>query len=60
MAQECKVRPELILSLLDEMLEKITIASNNLADELNRQHPSTVYAEICRIIERQAAWLAVE
>lgn len=60
MAQECKVRPELILSLLDEMLEKITVASNNLADELNRQHPSTVYAEICRIIERQAAWLAVE
>lgn len=60
MAQECKVRPELILSLLDEMLEKITVASNNLADELNRQHPSTVYAKICRIIERQAAWLAVE
>ena len=60
MAQECKVRPELILSLLDEMLEKITVASRKLADELNRQHPSTVYAEICRIIERQAAWLAVE
>lgn len=60
MAQECKVRPELILSLLDEMLEKITVASKILADELNRQHPSTVYAEICRIIERQAAWLAVE
>lgn len=60
MALECKVRPELILSLLDEMLEKITVASKNLADELNRQHPSAVYAEICRIIERQATRLAVE
>jgi len=54
MARECKIRPELVMSLIDEMLEKITAASNSLADELNRQHPSMVYAEICRIIDRQA------
>jgi serine/threonine-protein kinase HipA len=60
MARECKIRPELVLSLIDEMLEKITVASNSLADELNQQHPSTVYAEICQIIKRQAARLAVK
>ena len=60
MARECKIRPELVMSLIDEMLEKITVASKSLADELNRQHPSTVYAEICRVIERQAARLAVK
>lgn len=57
MARECKIRPEIVMSLIDEMLEKITAASKSLAGELKRQHPSSVYAEICRIIERQAARL---
>ena len=60
MARECKIRSELVMTLIDEMLEKITAASKSLADELNRQHPSPVYAEICRIIKRQAARLAVK
>ena len=60
MARECKIRPEIVISLIDEMREKITAASKSLADELNRQHPSTVYTEICRIIKRQAARLAVK
>jgi len=60
MARGCNVRPELLMSLIDEMLEKITVASKSLANELDRQHPSTVYAEICRIIELQAARLAVK
>ena len=58
MARECKVRPELVMSLIDEMLETVIAASKSLADELNRQHPSLAYAEICRVIERQAARLA--
>ena len=60
MARECKIRPELVMSLIDEMLEKITVASKSLASELKRQHPSSVYAEICRIIRRQSARLAVK
>ncbi|MBE6372135.1 MAG: type II toxin-antitoxin system HipA family toxin [Lentisphaerae bacterium] len=60
MARECKIRSDLVMTLIDEMLEKITPASKSLAGELNRQHPSTVYAEICRIIKRQAARLAVK
>ena len=60
MARECKIRPELVMSLIDEMLEKITVASKSLASELKRQHPSSVYAEICRVIKRQTARLAVK
>ena len=60
MAQDCKIRPALAMTLIDEMLEKIKATSNPLADELNRQHPSQVYAEICRVIERQATRLAAK
>ena len=60
MAQDCKIRPALAMTLIDEMLEKINATSKPLADELNRQHPSQVYAEICRIIERQATRLAAK
>ena len=53
MARECKFRSELVTELIDEMLEKIIVESTSLADELNLHHPSSVYAEICRVIERQ-------
>ena len=57
MAQECTIRPKLVITLIDEMLERITAVSKSLADELNWQHPSSVYAEIQQVIERQAARL---
>lgn len=60
MACECKFRPELVMELIDEMRETIITASKSLADELNRQHPSPVYAEICRVIERQVTRLAAK
>ena len=60
MARECKVRPELVMSLIDEMLETIITASKSLADELNRRYPSLVYAEICRVIERQVTRLSAK
>jgi len=58
MADDCKFRPELVLTLIDEMLEKIIGTSRSLAAELNRQYPSPVYKTVCRIIERQASKLA--
>ena len=58
MAQECKIRPELVMLMIDEIVAKITSASISLADKLNQRHPSSVYAAICRIIERQTAILS--
>lgn len=60
MAHDCKIRPELVLTLIDELLEKITAVSESLADELNREHPSPVYETICKIIDRQVSRLAAE
>ena len=60
MARECKFRSELVTELIDEMLEKIIVESTSLADELNLHHPSSVYAEICRVIERQTKRLAAK
>ena len=60
MARECKVRPELVMSLIDEMIETIITASKSLADELNRRNPSLVYAEICHVIERQVTRLSAK
>ena len=60
MARECKFRPELVMELIDEMRETIMTASKSLADELNRQHPSSIYAEICRVIKRQVTRLAAK
>ena len=60
MARECKFRPELVMELIDEMRETIMTASKSLTDEMNRQHPSPVYAEICRVIERQVTRLAAK
>jgi len=60
MAKECKFRPELALTLIDEMLEKIIDVSKSLAAELNQQYPSPVYEAICRIIECQTSRLSVK
>ena len=46
MAEECGLNPKMVLAELDSMAEKLPKLAEQLDQELNTIHPSTVYGSI--------------
>lgn len=53
MAEEIRLRPQLVLKRLDDMSAKIESCAASLADSLNRTWPSGVYEKILAVIKAQ-------
>lgn len=53
MAEEIRLRPQLVLKRLDDLSAKIESCAASLADSLNRTWPSGVYEKILAVIEAQ-------
>ncbi|MDD4539931.1 MAG: type II toxin-antitoxin system HipA family toxin [Lentisphaeria bacterium] len=51
MAEECDVRPQVVLDLLDALVALLPQQAQELAVELHCDYPSTVYAKIITVIE---------
>lgn len=59
MAHDCQISPVLVEKQIDEIVDAVTKHSVLLENELNTVHPSPIYAEIRRVIQRRTAALAV-
>jgi serine/threonine-protein kinase HipA len=60
MAQDCGVRPEIVLNQLDGLRAALIPVAKKLAAELEAIHPSPAYSEILNVIEKQSAQVDAE
>ena len=59
MADECDVRPQVVLDLLDALVAILPQLAQALAVELTRDYPSTIYAKIIAVIAEQVSRVAL-
>ena len=59
MADECDVRPQVVLDLLDALVAILPQLAQALAVELSRDYPSTIYAKIIAVIAEQVSGVAL-
>ena len=57
MAHDCQINPSAILDQIDKLTGTTPELASRLADELDAVHPSPVYWEIIKVVEKQAARL---
>ena len=53
LAEDCNMSPRLVLDRLDGLSGRILPAARELAAALDREWPSSVYAKIIAVVERQ-------
>ncbi len=57
MALDCQIRPGAVLDQIDKLISVTLKFAPSLANDLNTEYPSPVYAKILQVIERQSAQL---
>ena len=58
MAEDCDINPHVIFDQIDKLTTVTRKSASQLADELNTKYPSSSYAQILHVIEKQTTMLA--
>ena len=58
MAEDCDINPLVIFDQIDKLTTVTRKSASQLANELNAKYPSSSYAQILHVIEKQTAMLA--